>query len=113
MLRKVGEIAHRIANKNFPFYTEDMVQLIPKCILDRELTDENLIKTSEEIDEIRFGKEKMLSEMLGIATSDPSLQELEDVINNKERFNSLTTEQQRKVKEIKFLFNVAATVAHQ
>ncbi len=110
MLKKVNEIARRIAKKNHPFYTKDFVQLIPKDILDKRLTEENLAETMQQIDAIRFKKEEELSLMSGVGVTE---QELEDIINNEERFDKLNPDQQKKVKEVKFLFNVAATVVHQ
>lgn len=110
MLKKVGEIARMIAKDNYPFYTEDMVQLVTQAILEKRLTNENLLETMKQIDYIRFEKEQELAIMSGVKMND---QELFDTIKDESRFDKLAPTQQRKVKEIKFLFNVAATVVHQ
>jgi hypothetical protein len=109
----------RIVDINQPYYSEELLGLIPGELLDKALADDNLQGTSIEIDQLRFQKQNELLNLRGIATSPNSeipesvWQELRDIINNKERFDELSPEQQRKVKEIKFLSNVALTVLHQ
>ncbi|OFY37452.1 MAG: hypothetical protein A2Z69_03395 [Bacteroidetes bacterium RBG_13_44_24] len=117
ILCKVRKVAERIVDINQPYYSSDLLQLIPEELLEFSLTDNNLYEAEVLIDKIRFQKETELMKMLGIPAGmelPPKVAEmLNHLINYKEKTEALPPEQQQKVREIKFLFNVAATVIHQ
>lgn len=117
-LGKVRDVAKQIVEINHSYYSTELIELIPDGLLGRILTDKNLHLISIEIDGLRFERQNELLKMLGFTCSTIDcprvvLQELADVINIKERYEKLPSEQQQKVKEIKFLNNVAQTVLHR
>lgn len=113
----VREVAKRIACVNWDYYDESLVNLIPKEILDMKLNDDSdLIAISEMIDESRFAKERELASLVGISPEKYPLEEsriaLSQIINAAILKGALPEEQEKIRREICFLFNVAASVAH-
>jgi hypothetical protein len=117
VLCKVRKVAERVVDVNQPYYYPELIQLIPEEILEIGLTDNNLCETGIAIDKIRFQKERELLKMLGIPAGMKLPRKVADmlshIINYKEQTEALPPDQQQKVKEIKFLSNVAQTVIHQ
>lgn len=119
VLCNVRKVAQRVVDASPSYYSSDLLALIPEEILEYGLIDNNLYVAEEMLDEIRFRKETELLRMRGIsADSEKHLpvsasKELRRIINQREETEALSVDQQQKVKEIKFLFNVAATVIHQ
>jgi hypothetical protein len=115
----VRRIAERIIEKNASYYPPSLLQVFPKELLNTELNYEDLNELGAIIDEIRFQKEKELAAILqlpplrlgNIADDTDEMKKLRKVINSP--IGSLPEEQENKRKEIKFLFNVAATIIHQ
>ena len=116
---KVIDVARMIVDLNEPYYSKELIDLLPGELLDVELSDNNLHQTSIRIDQLRFWAQCELMGLLGMFESydskvpDNSWEELSDVLNNEELFDELSSDQQKKVKEVKFLSNVALTVLHQ
>ncbi len=110
-LGNVREIAERIVKINTPYYTKDLLELIPAELLNKKLTDENLDETMRQVDAIRFKKEDELKSK--IKTNKKVIETVLYVIINYSNVSTLPEELEKKRREIKFLFNVAATIIHQ
>lgn len=112
---KVRDIAERTITANAGYYSAALLQLIPKELLDVELTDNNLHELGKKIDETRFKKEDELATMLQMVKPDEKdMQKLREVINGtREMAGEFTLSQKEKIKEIKFLSNVAQIIIHQ
>jgi len=107
-------IAKDVIKANPNDYSNDLLQLIPKEILDTELTDDNLHEMGLKIDEIRFKKEDELALFLGLgdtAKNTKTRDFLTDIMNRK--LDRLPDRQRKIVRKIKFLSNVAQTIIHQ
>jgi hypothetical protein len=114
----VRMLVERTIKENEPYYSAVQVvllQLIPTALLDTELVDENLHEVGLKIDEIRFEKEDELAVMFQmVKATKKEMQELEKIINGTDkRPGELTPSQKDKIREIKFLNNVAQTIIHQ
>lgn len=113
-LGSVESVARDVIGVNKGVYTNKLLRIIPSDILNKELTDDALMSVSEEIDNIRFEKQDDLAKSLGIHDH-PEKEKAEDllyqIINSP--LGKLPKETKEKVVEIKFLFNVAATIVHQ
>lgn len=83
--------------------------------MDTELTDQNLHDIGFKITQIRFQKEEELAVMFQIVKSNKKdMQRLSELINGIDKTaGELTPSQKEKIKEIKFLSNVAQTIIHQ
>lgn len=108
-LGTVKEIAEWIIEINTPYYAEDLLKLIPEELLNKRLTDENLGETMRQVDAIRFKKKDELKSKI---KSDEMAEILVGVITNYPNA-ILPIELEIKMRKIKFLFNVAATIIHQ
>lgn len=111
----VRNVAIDLIKANAEYYLDALLQLIPPEILNTELTDQNLHKIGLEIDNIRFEKEDELSAMLQMVKPDKKdMQRLREVINGTiKTVGELIPSQKEKIKEIKFLSNVAQMIIHQ
>lgn len=115
--KTVRDVAELVSKNSFGFYSKDLFSLIPDELLDRELTEDNLGQTADEIDEIRFQKERKLSDLLGFSA--PSDSEIPrstwdklSVAINEAISEDLSPEQFQCIKEVRFLSNVAQAVLH-
>lgn len=108
-LGTVKEIAEWIIEINTPYYAEDLLKLIPEELLNKRLTDENLDETMRQVDAIRFKKEDELKSKI---KTDEMTKILVGIIINYPN-EILPKELEMKRREIKFIFNVAATIIHQ
>ena len=102
----LGEVAEQVIRSNSHYYRNELLRLIPGELLNTEFDSENVLELGNQLDELRSKKENELSAMLRL--SDP--RGLAKAINSP--LNTLPTEQEQKRREIKFLLNVAATLAH-
>jgi hypothetical protein len=100
----LGEIVDYVMVANSPYYHEKLSKLIPDKLLDTALTGKNQFALAKRLDKIRFKKEKEFAATL----TDPD--KLCEILNSP--LNSLPAKQEQKRKEIKFLFNVGATLLH-
>jgi hypothetical protein len=92
----VRNVARDVIKANAEYYSDDLLQLIPKEILGTELTDNNLHETGLKIDNIRR-----------------DMQRLRKAINEEKGPSEFNPSQKQKIKEIKFLSKVAQTIIHQ
>ncbi len=119
VLCNVRKVAQRVVDASPSYYSSELLALIPEEILEYGLTDTNLYTAEAMLDELRFRKETELLRMRGISADRENFcpvsvaEILRRIINKKEETEALPVDQQQKVKEIQFLFNVAATVIHQ
>lgn len=104
---KVRDAAERIIAINSQYYPEDLVGVIPAKLLEKCLTDENLFEASIDVDKVRFKKQDEFREILGNSVS------LARIINSEAEISGLPADQQRRAKEIKFLYNVAMSILHR
>ena len=111
----VRMIADRIIEQNEPYYSSALLKLVPQELLETELINENLHEVGEKIDAIRFKKEDELSIMLQMVKPDEKdMQRLREVINYTDKMaGELTSSQKEKIREIKFLNNLAQVIIHQ
>jgi hypothetical protein len=111
----VRVIAKQIVKINEPYYTDELIKLIPDNILDVMLSGDNLHQTSITIDEkLIFPKQHEFATMLGIDSSPLNNADKEIIYNAlNAKINSLPDPQEQSKREIKFLFNVSATILHQ
>jgi len=116
--QSIGYVVGRIVDSHQPYYSKELIGLIPNDILQMGLANGNPREASVKIDDLRVRKEKDLLKWLGIQTSGPKLseaeiQELVDSVRAREERGEFPPEQQQRVREINFLFNVATIVARQ
>jgi len=104
-------VAKDIINANAEYYSDALLQLIPKEILGTELANDNLYEIGRKIDEIRFRKEKELSALFQGITDGKEKQKLEEIINGDGK--GLNKRQLNKIRQIKFLNNLAQAIIHQ
>jgi hypothetical protein len=109
-------LAERIIEDNPNLYNQEFLVLIPEEILNTKLSDENLIPTSELIDDkLLFPKSDQMAALLGLPENWVELPEqknkLIEAVNNPS--TEIAPEQEKVGKEIRFLFTLAVTVAHQ
>ena len=111
----VRMIADRTIKGNKNYYSDDLLKLISPELLDTEIIDENLHEVGCKIDEIRFKKEEELLVMLQIVRGDNEREKIDQIINGTvDRIaGEWTQSQQEKIKEIRFLSNVAQSIIHQ
>ena len=102
----VGEVVDSVLRGNEPYYNEELTDLIPDKLLNTVFNSKNVWSLSKKIDRLRYKKERELALVIG-SSDDHALYK---VINCP--LNSLSPEVEQKRKEIKFLFNVAATLCH-
>lgn len=100
----LGEVADSVIRSNKNYYQSELIDLIPDKLLDTEFNSKNGLQLIEKLDRLRFKKEKELAAMLD------NPKKLKEAINSSR--NNLSEKQERKKKEIKFLFNVAAALLH-
>ncbi len=114
-LGTVKEVALHVIKINAPYYSEDLIVLIPPELLKVGLTNETLHEIGVKIDEIRFQKEREFALMAGFISygegDKEQLDRLAEMINSD--IGSLSEEQEAKKREIKFLSNLAQTIIHQ
>ena len=103
----IGKIAVGVVRINRPYYSAKLLEVIPQELRQKVVTDESAHSLMMELDEIRFQKARELAKMMGLHLNSRALS---SAINSP--LNSLLPGQEQKKKEIKFLFNVAATVIH-
>jgi hypothetical protein len=111
----VRNVVRDVINANAEYYSDALLQLIPKEILGTDLADENLHRIGLKIDNIRFKKEDELAIMFQIVKpNEKDMKKLEEVINGTDKMaGELNSSQKEKIKEIKFLSNIAQTIIHQ
>lgn len=110
----VREIAERIVKINSPYYTKDLLGLVPEELLNKKLTDENFDEIIRQVDAIRLVKTNELRSKIKTIKADKEVIEtILEVILNYSNLSTLPEDFDKRGKEIKFLFNVAATIGHQ
>lgn len=109
------DIALRIIQQNTPYYSEALLQLVPEDLLAVELTDKNFFSVSNQVNKICSQKQEELAKMLGLpddwTKEENQREKWRKAVNSK--LGTLPEKQERKRKEIKFLFSLAATIAHR
>jgi hypothetical protein len=111
----VRNVAKDVIKANAEYNLDALLQLIPKTLLDEELTDENLHELGKKINEICLKKEYELAVMFQIVRpNEKDMKKLKEVINGTDKMaGELTPSQKDKIREIKFLNNLAATIIQQ
>ena len=112
----VKDLTIRIIGENLDLYGQEFLALVPEEILNTKLSDENLIPTSELIDDkLLFPKNNQMAVLLGLpenwVDSPEQKQKWSEAVNDTDI--ELTSEQEKAKREINFLFTLALTVAHQ
>ncbi len=108
----VQDVAERMIERNEPYYTEELMALIPDDLKQQEITDANIAGLMEKLGKIRLAKENEFAELLGLngKMDNHRFEKINDALNAPPK--TLTPEQEQKRKELKFLFYVITNILH-
>jgi hypothetical protein len=114
-LGTVRDVAERIVEENKRYYSMELLQTVPYDLLGRNLNNENLFAVSLMVEKFMFIRMGYLGGILGYPQKEVFRVggDLYDKLINLPNHDHLPPDQQKLIKEIKFLNNLALKVAHQ
>ncbi len=115
VLGTVRSVAKRVIGANKPHYTWELLKTVPEELLKWKLTNENLFLVTNMVDKYKAARCGYLAGIIGYPLKEVFMIEgdLYDKLINLPNHDHLPPEQQQIIKEIKFLNNLALTIAHQ
>jgi hypothetical protein len=103
----VSTVINVVLQSNSKYYTPDFAKKIPKRLREQAINNGNIGNLVAAIDKLRFRAERDLAQLVNVP---PDSKQSDKLINSPT--NSLPESQENKRKEIRFFFNVAATILH-